>query len=146
MGDITECEEKLMETFEKLSRKAVDVEEMKKWITSVANVKCKGKLADKAEEYARLIVDEADYSQEGEIAALTTDVLLRLGLKDAHAKILGEFLGSAAKKAAPLEPEVVHNKRLISQEILALRKALSRWRTTASRGQQHKFRTAWQKR
>ena len=55
----------------------------------MVNVRVKGKLADRAEEYARLIIEEAEYDQEGELAGLTTKVLLRLGLKDAHATLLG---------------------------------------------------------
>ena len=64
----------------------------------MANARVKPKLADRAEEYAKLIIEEAEYDQEGEIKALTTTVLVRLGLKDAHATILGAFLGGDAVK------------------------------------------------
>ena len=80
---------------------------MERWITSVANVKVKPKLAEKASEYAKLIVEEAEYDQEGEIRNLTVETFVRLGLKDAHSAILGSFLGSRKAVREAAAPEIV---------------------------------------
>ena len=77
-------EAELRAAWQKGSRKTVSVGSLQRWITSVANVRVKDRLAAKAEEYAKLIIEEADYSQEGEIASLGEVVLMRLGVKDAH--------------------------------------------------------------
>ena len=103
-------EEALMETFDKNSRKIVTIAGMQRWITSVANVRVKPKLAERAEEYAKLFVEEAEYDQELEVAALSAETFTnrRLGLKDAHAEILGSFLGGKKPPvpvAKPIEEE-----------------------------------------